>query len=114
MSLPTKSLVSSVSVYQLGFADNFPEGSGTFSSFNETMFENSGVDQCFSVLVIQIIKYYFPAITWRDRIKQCVTKILPIVGAGRATRVFMLPCHFTTRSAHSLSSYVFTLHTEVS
>ena len=42
--------MSSVSVYQQGFADNFPDSSGKFSS-KEIMLENSGIDQHSSVLV---------------------------------------------------------------
>lgn len=113
MFIQIKSLVSSISIYQLKFEDNFPEDSGIFSSLNETMFENSGVDQCFSVLEIQIIKYYFPAISWRDRIKQ---RVIPrsFLELRQLPGFPCLPNHFTARSAHSLSSYVFTLHAEVS
>lgn len=54
--------MSSINVYQLEFGDNFPEGSGKFSS-KETVFGSGGVDLRFSVLIIQIIKHYFPSIT---------------------------------------------------
>lgn len=41
--------------------NHFPKVSETFSSFKETMVENSGIDQCVSTLIIQIIKRYFPS-----------------------------------------------------
>lgn len=62
------------------------------------LFGSSGVDLRFSVLIIQIIKYYFPSITWRERVKHFVAKTL------------MLPKSFFTARSGFPILFVYTPH----